>query len=95
MANTNTKIAKRVLEDTLHPSTIGMTKGSIRLRWGFFYTHGRTSEYYVNIVNMTLDGIGLNYVIEDHGQIWKNFKGGASTAAQSNFYVIVKIQDVK
>ncbi len=84
--------AKRLLADTLHPDTVGINKdGQIICGWGFFYTHGRTSEGYAQKVHELLDQHGFAALVTGHGEVWKDFRGGAATANQSHFYVVVKI----
>lgn len=84
--------AKRLLGDRLHPDSIGINKdGLLVIRWGFFYTHGRTSEQYATKVRALLDENGFAALVTDHGQVWKAFRGGASVANSSHFFVEVKV----
>jgi hypothetical protein len=52
-------------------------------RRGFYYRHGNTTEKYIEIVKKAFP----NAVIVDSGEVWKAFRGGASLANQSHWYV--------
>jgi hypothetical protein len=84
--------ARQLIADNLHPDTVGISKGGRLLcRWGFFYTHGRTSAKYVEAVQKLLAEHGIGGTVVDHGSVWKDFRGGASVANQSHFYVEIEI----
>ncbi len=86
------KEIKNLIEDNLFPDTIGTKKGgNILCRWGYFYTHGNTAEVYVEKVKNLLDKHQVQYNIVDSGDIWKTFRGGASVANQSHWYVEIKL----
>ena len=86
------KEIKTLLSEELHPDTIGTKHGgNSLLRWGFFYTHGKTAKQYVAKVSAVLTARQIEHKVVDSGEVWKNFKGGASVAASSHFYVEVKI----
>ncbi|MBN1511666.1 MAG: hypothetical protein JXB13_06600 [Phycisphaerae bacterium] len=86
------RTAKHLLAEQLRPDTLGVNKcGNLLCRWGFFYTHGRTAEKYAQAVSDTLRQSGIGHRIEDSGMVWKPFRGGASTAQQSHFYVEVSL----
>jgi hypothetical protein len=88
------KEIKIILKTALYPDTIGITKdGYIKCCWGFFYTNGVTSEDYVNAVKTLLNKNKIKFNIKDSGEVWKAFKGGASTANQSHWFVVIKIID--
>lgn len=85
---------------TLHPDSVGTRKnGNVVCRWGFFYTNGRTPQQYIDAVRSTLDGNGVPAIIVSAGENWAAFRGSASVAAQSHFFVEFKvseyIEDVK
>ncbi len=87
------KTARQVLADLL-PDTMATNKrGNLILRWSFFYTMGRTAQRYVQAVTKSLSDRGIPHTIVDSGQVWKEFRGGASVAQGSHFYVEVKIED--
>lgn len=63
-------------------------KGDIyTARRGFFYTSGGTSEAFANRIRDVIPSAR----ILDHGEVWKDFKGGASVANQSHWWVKFKI----
>jgi len=87
------KTARQVLADLL-PDTMGTNKrGSLVLRWSFFYTMGRTAQWYVKAVTELLTKHGIPHTIVDSGEVWKAFRGGASVAQGSHFFVEVKVED--
>jgi hypothetical protein len=71
------------VREALHPDTLSCKSNVYTARWGFFYTHGRTAERYVDAVKKAFP----EAVILGSGEVWKNFRGGASVAQQSHFYV--------
>lgn len=85
---------RATLRDNLHPDTISKNKaGNLVLRWGFFYTHGMTSDKYREKVSNLLTGAKVPYQIVKQGKVLKAFRGGASVANQSHFFVEVKIMN--
>lgn len=56
-------------------------------RRGYYYRHGQTAQGFVNKVLDAIPGVK----IIDSGDIWKPFKGGASLAQQSHFYVTFEL----
>ena len=88
-----TKKEVKELLSELHPNTIGYRKnGNILCRWGFFYSHGGSSEKCVEKVKALLDLHNVRYSIADSGEVWKAFRGGASVANQSHWFVEIKIK---
>ncbi len=57
--------------------------GVVTIRIGFFYTHGRTTQTWVDKVKESFP----TATIVDSGEVWKPFKGGASLKAQSHWFV--------
>ena len=71
--------------------TVGKNKdGHIVVRKGFYYSHGKTAEDHANAVSKSLHAACIEHTVVDSGQVWKPFRGGASTAAQSHYWVTVK-----
>jgi hypothetical protein len=71
------------MKEALSVDTIAFRKGELIIRRGFFYTHGGSSE-------KIAARVVRNYpraIITDHGEVWKPFRGGASVASQSHWYV--------
>lgn len=71
--------------DTYHIAKDGL----FTVRKGFFYRMGHTTDDYVRKVMETFP----NARIFDKGEVWKSFRGGASVANQSHWYVKFVLQD--
>ena len=71
------------IKEALNFDSYSVKDGVFTVRKGFFYTMGKTSQNYVNQVK----GAFPQAKILDHSEIWKAFRGGASVANQSHFYV--------
>jgi len=52
-------------------------------RKSFFYTHGYTADKFVDRVLKAFP----DAIILDSGEVWKPFRGGASIAKQSHWFV--------
>ena len=90
-AGTRVKV-KRLIIDELHADTINTKKGgNILCRWGYFYSHGATAEDYAMQVRKLLTNHNIPYRIIDCGNHWAPFRGGASVANQSHFWVEVYV----
>ena len=76
-------------------STDGISKrdGVFTIRRGYFYRNGNTEETFKNFVCKKLDDKNIKYTILDYGDHWAPFRGGASLARSSHFFVKVKILD--
>ncbi|MCR4301815.1 MAG: hypothetical protein NUV51_09410 [Sulfuricaulis sp.] len=71
------------VRNALSADTYSAKNGVFTVRRGFFYTHGRTAESFVEAVKRAFPAA----VILDSGEVWKAFRGGATTANQSHWYV--------
>ena len=73
--------------------TYGKDSGDMRsktiIRQGFFYTNGNTSQMLADKVSRVLTESNLTFKVVDHGEVWKDFKGGAPVAKQSHWWVII------
>lgn len=78
---------KQALEG-LHADTHSVRGGVHTLRWGFFYTHGRTEDMYAARVTQVLP----TATIVDFGKVDKPFNGGGTTAQNSHFFVKFTIE---
>lgn len=66
--------------------TVGKNKnGEIVVRRGFFYTHGMTSNEFAENCLHLIRKTGLEPTLVEHNEVWKPFRGGASTANSSHF----------
>ena len=71
------------IRSRIMPDTVSMKGGIYTIRDGFFYTGGRTADDLVNKVRRAFPRAR----IIDSGEVWMPFKGGASVANQSHWYV--------
>lgn len=71
------------IKDTLGADTISKKGTVITVRKSFFYTGGFTPQAYVTKVLAAFPGAK----IIDSGEIWRPFRGGASVAQSSHWYV--------
>jgi hypothetical protein len=78
-----TKVNMKEIKNTIFADSYSQKDGVVTVRWGFFYTMGRTTEKYVETVKASFPGC----TIVDSGQVWKPFRGGASVAQGSHFFV--------
>jgi hypothetical protein len=62
--------------------------GSIVIRRGFYYRHGQDAESYRIAVTKKLNACdGMPYNLKDYGEHWTTFRGGASLANSSHWFV--------
>lgn len=80
---TQTKLTVKHIRDNLTVDTASIRNGIATVRRGFFYTGGRTAGDLVASVK----AVYPDAQIVDSGEVWKPFRGGASTAQQSHWFV--------
>lgn len=79
----------REIKDVLAADSIGrMTDGTIICRWGFFYSMGKNKENYEDRVNERIPGA----VVLESGRVDKAFRGSATVAQSSHFWVKFRIK---
>jgi hypothetical protein len=71
------------IKKRISASTLSRRAGVYTARWGFFYRHGQTSQLHAETVREKLPGA----CVLDHGEVWKSFRGGASVAQSSHWWV--------
>lgn len=71
------------VKDAIGCDTIARRAGVVTVRDEFFYQHGRTSADLVRRVMLACP----DATILDSGEVWKAFRGGASTANSSHWFV--------
>ena len=76
------------VKNTLHVNnvsfdTLSQRDGVFTLRRGFFYRHGNDANKIAAKVQAALP----DAMIVDRGEVWKPFRGGASVAQGSHWYV--------
>ena len=87
-ALTKSKILNDAAPDINRSAT---KKGTYVFRRPFFFRSGGTAENWVATVSRALANNGLKFEVVDKGEVDKPFKGGASVANQSHWYVEMKI----
>ena len=79
------------VQDIVHPfiadSVSRRRDGSIVIRRGYFYRHGQDAEDFRIAVCKRLNDAGFQYSVKDYGDHWAAFKGGASLAKSSHWWV--------
>lgn len=71
------------VKDKLYADSYSKKDGVFTVRHEFFYTHGRTAEQFRDEVLKAFPAA----TIVDFGEVWKPFRGGASTANSSHWFV--------
>ena len=84
-------IIKNLQTENHFADTVGYSSKTdeIIIRKSFFYTHGGSAESLADKINELLIATSLDGTckITDKGEVWKDFRGGASVAQQSHWYV--------
>jgi len=86
---------KQKLEDAVICSQIVRKRDGTKhfvFRKGYFYKSG-TPEMFAESVTNKLTRDGIEHTVIDSGDNWAPFKGGASVAKQSHFWVEVKVEE--
>ena len=83
MAAKEKRVTRKDVKEALCVDQVVLSKGIFTVRHGFYYTHGFTAEKLVEHVKCAYP----HATILDSGEIWKPFKGGASVARQSHWFV--------
>jgi len=71
------------IKEKVHADSYSSKAGVFTLRWGFFYTHGKVVENKIEDVKSAFP----EAVIVDYGTEHKDFRGGASVAQSSHWWV--------
>lgn len=79
------------IRDLLPVDSLSHRDGVFTAREGFFYTHGKTSLDLVALVTQTLEEHGFSVEVDDSGEVWKDFRGGAPVGRSSHWFVKFKI----
>ena len=78
---------RKALEAGVADAVSKRKDGTIVVRRGFYYRHGQDAEGFQLAVGKALMKAGIRYSIKDYGEKWVAFKGGASLASQSHWWV--------
>ena len=73
-----------LVREKLDVDSVSVRDGVVTVRDEFFYSHGRTSEDFVRDVLKAFP----DAIVRDSGEVWKPFRGGASTAQSSHWFVV-------
>ena len=87
MGEWRSKLKLQELKHKLHADTISKKDGIITIRHEFYYRFGQSAQTYIDIVKQ----IFPQAEIVDSGEHWAPFRGGASTANSSHWYVKFKL----
>ena len=83
--------ALAVLKASYGFDTVGRRGDNILVRKGYFYSNGYDEDKLATKALAMLSSAGIKAGVVQAGNVWKPFKGGASTAAQSHWWVELKI----
>lgn len=76
-------VTTKSVRDKIVVDTLSQKNGVFTARVEFFYRHGQTSEDLANHIKRAIP----NATIIDSGEVWKAFRGGATTANSSHWWV--------
>lgn len=60
-------------------------------RAGYYYRHGQTEDSVATRISKALTAHGYRHEIVDKGDHWAAFRGGASIARSSHFWVKIRL----
>jgi len=80
---TDDTLTLKIVRGTLLADSASVKANIFTVREGFFFTHGYTAEMLAERVLAAFP----NVTILETGEVWKSFRGGASVAAQSHWFV--------
>lgn len=84
------KLTLKLLRDCVSADSYGRTReGNLIVRRGFYFTHGETAEDFRDRVVSQLTACDVEAHVVDYGEVWKPFRGGASVAQSSHWYVVL------
>lgn len=90
--NNQSKLVREALSGVA--DSVSCRNGVWTARRGFYYHLGGSTEKFVVDVRNALLAKGLTGQLEDSGEVWKPFKGGASLAKQSHWFVKFNLNPV-
>lgn len=76
-------VTLKQVREQLNPDSASCRAGVFTVREGFFYTHGRTAD---DLVARVLKAFPTATIF-DSGEVWKAFRGDASVAQSSHWFV--------
>ncbi len=87
MAKTYVGEVRKALELGIADSVSKRKDGTIVIRRGFYYRYGKDAEDFSLRVGAALRKAGIEFSVKDYGEKWTAFRGGASLASQSHWWV--------
>lgn len=83
----------QIVKAAIRADSVGKNKdGNIVIRLGYFYRHGITEKNLEDRVRTSLSGRNdIEFKILGSGDHWAAFRGGASVANSSHWWVIVRV----
>lgn len=84
-------VVREALEGGFADQISRKKNGNILLRRGYFYTNGKTEEDFEKRVLAVLHKANVSSKVVDIGNNWAPFKGGASIARQSHWWVELEV----
>ncbi len=87
-------LIKKIREAVCEDSISRRKDGCIVVRREFFYKHGGTAESFAAKVTAALKEKNVSAHVVDSGEVWKPFRGGASTANSSHWFVVLSEEKV-
>lgn len=80
------------IKEIIHADQISRKKdGTVIFRDEYFYRHGRTPEGFRDRVTAALTEAGVAHRVVEFGDHWAPFRGNASTARSSHFFVQIAL----
>lgn len=84
-----------ILKENISVDSIGRKRdGTYIFRQGFFYKHHITHQIVAERISRQLDGLNRPHSVVDSGEHWTAFRGGATVANSSHWWVQVRFEDV-
>ena len=80
-------LTAHIIKQIASVDTASKRSGVFTVRREFFYTHGKTAQDFADRVAAELQEAGYKIDVVDKGEKWAAFRGGASTANSSHWWV--------
>ena len=78
---------RKALENIVADQVSKRKDGTIVIRRGFYYRHGHDAQDFFLSVCKHLNKTDIKYSVKDWGEKYTSFRGGASVANQSHWWV--------
>ena len=93
-SKSNRQVVQEALESNgCHFDTLSYKLGVWKYREGFFYTFGQSSDKLAAKILKALQQFDCQVI--EHHEIWKPFRGNASTANSSHWLVVFTLDPMK